>query len=384
MPSLSSRTLAAFALVALLLLPASPAEAAETSGADVALVPPGEVVRDDLYAGAVSVLISGRVEGDLVAAAAERVVIDGVVEGSVTVLTPELIVRGSVGGSVRAAGGTVTILGSVGKDLVASSLRVVLGPDSTIGGEVLLWSRRVDSRGTVEADFRGSASRIDLAGSVGGRVDVSVGRLRVVDNLTVDGDLAYRSRQEAEGLGQAEVTGTVVQRTELPPNIRLRALGLLGRLLAIVFVAIAAVTVVWSWPEETQRAARRVWSPRSWLLGAALFMSPVLVLGLGWLVLWLAPPAAGLPLVLVLLPVFLATLGAIAVAALAAAVPVATAFGSALFRALGPYGATLGGSLILGAAWMLPWVGLLVPIVTLPLGLGAWLRSRGQPVEAND
>lgn len=368
----------------MLSLAAAPAEAAETSGADVALVPPGEVVRDDLYAGALSVVISGTVEGDLVAAAAERVVIEGEVKGSVTVLTPELIVRGSVGGSVRSAGGTVTVLGSVGKDIVTSSLRIHLGPDSTVGGELLFWSRRVESLGTLEGSLRGSASRIDLSGSIGGRVDVTVGRLRVVAPVSVGGDLAYRSSHEIEGLDQAEVSGTVTQRAELPPNIRLRALGLLGRLLAIVFVAIAAVTVIWSWPEMTVRAADHVWSIRSWLLGAALFLSPVVVVGVGWLVLSLAPPAAGLPLVAVLLPVLLATLGAVAVAALAAAVPVASAFGSALFRALGPYGATLGGSLVLGAIWMLPWIGWMVPVVTLPLGLGGWLRSRAQPAAVTD
>ncbi len=384
MRSLSSRLLAALGLVVLLVVPASAAEAAETSGADVALVPAGEVVNDDLYAGALTVVVAGTVEGDLVAAAAERVVIDGEVKGSVTVLSPELIIRGAVGGSVRAAGGTVTVLGSVGKDIVASALRIELGPASSVGGEVLFWSRRVESRGTVLGNVRGSASRIDMAGSIGGRVDVTVGRLRVVGLLTVGGDLAYRSGSEIEGLEMAEVSGTVVQRSELPPNIRLRALGLLGRLLAIVFVAIAAVTVVWCWPDATERASRRVWSVRSWLLGTALFSIPLLVVGLGWLVLRFAPPAAGLPLVLVLLPVLLAILGALAVAALAAAVPVATAFGSALFRALGSYGATLGGALILGAAWMLPWVGWLVPALALPLGLGAWLRSRPQPAEAID
>ena len=368
----------------MLSLATSPAQAAETSGADVAIVPPGEVVRDDLYAGALSVVISGTVEGDLVAAAAERVVIDGEVKGSVTVLSPELIVRGSVGGSVRAAGGTITILGSVGKDIVTSSLRVHLGPASTVGGEMLFWSRRVESLGTLEGNLRGSASRIDLSGSIGGRVDVTVGRLRVVGPVSVGGDVAYRSRHEIEGLEQADISGTVTQRAELPPNIRIRALGLLGRLLAIVFVAIAAVTVIWSWPEMTARAAGHVGSIRSWLLGAALLVSPLLVVAVGWLVLRLAPPAAGLPLVVVLLPVFLATLGAVAVAALAAAVPVATAIGSALFRSLGAYGATLGGSLVLGAVWMLPWVGWLVPVVTLPLGLGGWFRSRGQPAVGTD
>lgn len=378
MRSRSRRRLSVLALTGALLLPAIPALAAETSGAGVALVPENQVVDDDLYAGALSVIVDGTVTGDLVAAAAERVVIDGEVVGSVTALAPEVIVRGRVGGSVRVASGTLVILGEVAKDVVTSSWRVEFGPESTVGGEVLFWSRRAVFTGAVERLVHGSASRIDMAGSVGGRVEVSTGRLVVTGPLTISGDLAYRSGREAEGLDQAEVGGTVVRRAELPANIRVRALVLLARMLAILFVAIAAVTVVWCWPDNTRRAARKARSPRSWLAGSAWFLSPLLVLGVGWAVLRFAPAAASLPLIAVLLPVLLALLGALAMASILAAIPVATAVGSAVFRRLGVNGATLGGALVLGAAWMLPWVGWLVPVVSIPLGLGAWMSSWSQ------
>src|SRR5690606_29751262 len=100
----------AFALAILVLFPlALPALAAETSGADVALVPADPVLDDDLTAGAISVVIPESVDGATIAAAAGRVVIEGEVTGSVTALAPEVGVRGRVGGDVRVAAGTLVI-----------------------------------------------------------------------------------------------------------------------------------------------------------------------------------------------------------------------------------------------------------------------------------
>jgi len=367
----------AFALAILVLFPlALPALAAETSGADVGLVPADRVVDDDLYAGAISVVILGTVDGDLIAAAAERVVIEGEVTGSVTALAPEVVVRGRVGGDVRTASGTLAIDGDVGGDIVTSSWTVRLGPGSKVGGEVLFWSRRVTASGTIQGTFRGSASRIELGGVVHGNVEVSTGHLTAA-GLTVDGDLSYRSGREAEGLAQAVIGGTVVRRAELPPNIRVRAMAVMGRLIAVVLVAIVAVTVVWCWPLTTERAARRVRSLKSVLVGFGVMLSPLLVLGLGWLALRFAPPAAGLPLLAVLAPLFLGLVAILGLTALISTVPTAAAVGTAFFRRRGIHGATLGGALVLGLCWLVPWVGWLVPLITIPVGIGAWLTAPG-------
>jgi len=377
---LRSRTPALFLLSAgLLLIGTAPAWAAETSNSDIVIIREGDVVHDDLYAGAMTVVIIGEVDGDLVAFAAEEIRIEGTVTGSVTAVAPSVSVSGLVGGSVRAAAREVSVTGSVSGDLVTTAVKVTMGADSVIAGDALVWAFQLSAGGSIGHDLTGTQRTLEMAGVVGGDVEVAVGRLNVVDDLRVEGDLGFRSDREAEGLELASVGGTVVHKATLPPNLRVRALFLFARLMAIIFLTIAAVTTVWGWPQRSQAAADRVvvkpW--KNWLYGAAVFVSPLLVMAATGVVLGLAPPAAGLPFLGLALPLTLALLGLLLVVSMVAGVPVAARIGKRLFARTGSFGAVLAGSIILGLAWMLPLVGWLVPLIALPLGLGSWILSRG-------
>jgi hypothetical protein len=282
-----------------------------------------------------------------------------------------------VEGSVRAVGGEVVVTGEIGGDVVMTAVDATLSPDSVVGGDVLAWVNTLSALGSIGGDLTGAQRSLELAGSIGGNVDVDVGRLRVVDTLTVGGDLGYRSNRQAEGLELATVTGAVVQKETLPPNIRVRALALFARILAIVFLAIASVTIVWSWPTRSATAADMMMSSpwKNWLYGAVFFFSPVIV-GVGtWLILTVAPPIASLPLLALVLPLLVALLGVLMVVALGAGAPVAIRVGKRVNKNWSHFGAVLAGSTVLGLLWCIPLVGWLVPIITLPLGLGAWLRS---------
>ncbi len=361
----------------LVLSAALPALAAETSNSEIVIIRESDVVDDDLYAGAITVRVIGVIDGDLIAFAAEQVVIDGRVTGSVMAISPRVIVTGTVEGSLRVVANDLVVSGSVGGDVVTAALDVRLEPDSIIDGEVLAWVNEMSALGRVEGGISGTQRRLDIAGEIGRSVDVSVSRLRVVAPLTVGGDLGYRSSRVADGLERATVSGTVVQRATLPPNLRVRALGVLARFLTVLFLTVAAVTTVWGWPARTARAADRVgvkpW--RSWLAGASVFFSPLLVAVATGLVISRAPPSAGLPLLALVVPLFLALLGLLMVVSLAAGVPVAARLGKLVFKSLGIYGSTLAGSVLLGILWLLPWVGWLVPLIAMPLGLGSWILS---------
>lgn len=384
MRSLSRAGLLLISAVVLVVAVATPAQAAELAANDVVLVREGVVVPDDLYAAGLSVRISGEVRGDLIATAAEELVIDGLVTGSVTAVAGSVTINGTVEGSVRVIANRLTVNGTIGRDLVLSVVTTRLEPGSHIGGEVVGFGLRMSALGTIEGDVTGTQRRLDLAGHVGGNIVISSNRLTVVDRLTVDGNLSYRSGRDAQGIENAEVTGTITRRTPLPPNIRIRALGLFARGMVALFLTIAAVTVVWGWPAQSRAATERVgvkpW--KNWLYGAGIFLSPlILVLGAA-IILRLAPAAAGLPLVLVMVPIVLALIGILLALALIAGIPVAARLGSRLFRKFGPLGSLVAGSLFLGLVWMFPFVGILVPLVALPLGLGAWILSRsGSTVE---
>ncbi len=356
---------------------AIPAQAAETANSEFVIIRPDDVLEDDLYAGAIKVSIEGEIDGDLIAFAADEVVIEGSVTGSVTAVAPRVTIKGSVGGSLRVVARSLVVNGSVGRDIVVTAVDVQLAEGSSVGADVLAWVLNMEALGRIGQNLEGTQRTLALAGSVDGDVDVSVGQLTVVDDLKVSGDLGYRSESTAEGLERAEVGGVVVHKTPLPPNIRIRALGLFGRFLVILLLTIAALSTTWGWPTRTVAAIEKVnVAPvRAWLLGAVVMASPLFLMAIGALLLTLAPPSASLPLLLILGPLVLAAVGVVLAASLVAGIPTVGRVGGLLFRKLEIYGAILAGSAVVGFLWMLPVVGWLIPPIVLPLGLGGWYLS---------
>jgi hypothetical protein len=363
---------------------ATPALAAETSNSEFVIIREDDVFPDDLYAGAIRVVVEGTLEGDLVAFAAEEIVINGTVTGSVFAVTPQITLNGEIGGSLRVTANRLDIAGRVDGDVVGAIVSAGLAPDSEVTGEVLLWAWNADVLGTIGADLTGTQRNLELAGDVGGDVEVSASRLEVVDDLAVGGDLGYRSESDAEGLDRATVDGAVVPESPLPPNLRVRALGLLGRFLVVIFLSIAALSVVYLWPRRSSRViAGAGQSPvRKWLRGSTILFSPIIGMALTGVLLGLAPAAAALPLLAVFVPVILALVGLAFALSLVAGAPIAGWLGGVLFKRLDLYGAILAGSLLIGAVWYVPILGWVAPLIVLPWGLGSWMTAWGQSAEA--
>jgi cytoskeletal protein CcmA (bactofilin family) len=368
-------------VIVFVLASAGPASAAETASSEIVIIRDGDTVSGDLYAAGVRVVIEGRVEGDLVAFAAEDVVISGEVTGSVLAIAHSVTIDGDVGESVRVSTGNLTISGSIGVDLVAAAFGVDLDSGSEIGGDALVWAIDLKSAGAIGDGLGGSQRTLELEGTVEGDVDVSVSRLLISGPLQVGGDLGYRSPSEAEGLDRVSVGGVVARKTPLPPNIRVRAIGLLARFLVVLALTSTALLVGWGWPRRTGLAGERARGQtlRSFAYGAVVVLSPLLLTGVAAVVVGLAPASASLPLLALFGPLIVATAGIVLVLSLLAGVPAVLAAGRALPGDRGMFGAILAGSILAGVVWFIPILGWIVPLVALPVGLGAWLLSfRGE------
>ncbi len=387
MPSRSKQlTLAAVAASFILGL-SPPASAAETASSELVIIREGDTVDGDLYATGVRVIIEGVVEGDLVAFAAEEVTISGQVTGSVLAVAPRVALSGDIGGSLRASANRIEVSGSVGADLVGAAISVNLDSSSEVSEDVVVWAFNLNAAGTIGSALEGSQRTVGLQGVVNGDVDVSVRRLTITGPLEVAGDLGYRSAVEAEGLDQAAIGGAVVHRSPLPPNIRVRALGLLAKFLAVLGLTTAAVLVTWGWPGRTRRAAEHIRKQplKAFGFGALIMLSPLLLGAVAALLAGLTPAAASLPLLAIFGPLVLATAGLVLVLSLIAGVPTVLALGELLPPNFALYGSVLAGSALVAVVWMVPLVGLLVPLLVLPTGLGGWmlsLRGDREPVTA--
>jgi hypothetical protein len=356
--------------------PSVPASA-ETIQSDLVLVREEDVITEDLYAAGNRVDVLGRVEGDLVAVAFEEVLIAGEVTGDVVAISSRVVVSGVVGGSIRIAAGTVIIEGSVGDDALVAGWDTSTGADSEIGRDVLVWGRRAFHRGDAGRDFRGSLISLELSGKVGDSVDISVRRVELAATAEIGGDLGYSSQREATIEQGAVVGGSVIRRSPTVLNVRVRALRVLTSILILLGLQSIGLLAIWGWPVRARQAAAAVRG--GWLrclgTGWLTLAVPAGLIAASGLVIAAAPPAAGLPLVLVLAPLAMAILGVVMAASMLAPVPVAASLGLRLAPKRSIFAAYLIGTLVVALLGLVPMAIWILVVILMPIGIGGWLRS---------
>ncbi len=393
----------------------------EVRGGKDVTVAAGQVVPDDLYASGETVRIEGTVHGDLVAAARE-IVIAGTVEGDVLAAAQSITITGTVGDDARIAG-QVLHLGPearLGDDLVAAGFSLETEDGSEVAGTTRFFGYQALLAGEVSEGLAGSMGALELAGPIHGDVDVEVGPrgeeappmlwptpvpipqvapgLEVAGTAQVGGALRYESPTEGEIDPAAEIAGGVDYRK--PPPKPEEGAGPLETVAQHVrrFVALLLVGLLLLWlaPRWTARLAETVWTRP--------------LPSLGWGIVLLAVAAVG-ALVIALVTGFLAavrgfaTLGGLVATAIAggalaeiawvvavvlacvylAPVVVALAGGRWALARGGPFtggrrfAALALGVLVLVVLVVIPYLGKLISIAALLLGLGSlWLGVAGR------
>ena len=368
---------ATLALLALVLtsvtLGALPA-AAERTQSDFVLIREGETVTEDLYAAGDVILIAGLIEGDLVATAFTEIRITGEVRGSVFALASRVVIDGAVGGSVRAAAGTIEVNGDVGDDVFAAGLDVLVGSEAEVGRDTLVWANDAALGGRVERNIEGQFRSGSVAANVAGNVDITVGALSVSPVAEIAGDLIYVSDEEAVIRDGAEIGGSVIAESVLPPNVRIRALYLLVKVLVGLAVVALGLGLIWSFPERSREATHAVFERPALALvwGAGLASIPVAMALIVWLFVSLSPAATGLPLLLVFAPLVIAAFAVLVVALLSAPVPVGAAIGRRIGPARSIYAWFVIGAVVLAILSLVPVLGVIVMIIGSLVGLGGW------------
>ena len=226
-----------------LLVAADAPQALRTASASIFLIRDGDVVEESLYVAASVVRIAGTIEGDLVVVARDHLDVSGRVEGDVIGFATTADITGVVTGSVRLAGVDLDIGGDVGRDVVGVGRDVYLG--GSVGADTLVWSRSLIAGGEVGHDMGGRTfGRTIIGGTVGRDVEMTVGRMVVLDGAHVVEDLGYRSSRAAVIDPGAVIGGTAVHRLPLAPDFRVRAWWLmLGFVAFMLFLAVGILTI---------------------------------------------------------------------------------------------------------------------------------------------
>ena len=337
-------------------------------------------VDDDLYLAGGNINVQGRVDGD-VTIAGGQITLGDEVTGDATVAGGQIRIGGPVGDDLRVAGGDIAILSDVTDDVIAAGGSVELGPESAVGGDVVTGAGRSVVRGTVQGDLTAGSGEVVISGTVRGNVDLQAEQVMLEPTARIEGDLSYVSPNEATLHNGAQVLGSTTRQAprmsimgvEVEDNSFNRAVAaVVGQVqwflgtLAVGLLLLLVLPTTFRSVQETLKSSP--WS--SLAMGIGVLVVPIAIAILGVIAIVIGG-IAGTPVAVVPLATYIVLL--------ALATPVVALFiGRFLLnRAASPEPAAwlslVLGSIILALIGLVPFLNILVGVLTIIFGFGAWL-----------
>jgi hypothetical protein len=333
----------------------------------------------DRFAAGGRVSVDESVTGDLIAAGGD-VTLNAEVGGDLVVAGGSVRLTGSGSQGLYAAGGSVDINARITRNARVAGGSVSLGPIGQIAGNATFAGGEVVVRGGIGGYLQAGGGRVYLDGPVGGDVEVAGESIELGPNARIEGRLRYTSQNEVIRAAGAEVKGGI-ERLAGEDAARSRfsrftggGLGLAWSLGLMVAAALFAGVLpgLASWLGDTLQQ-RFGWSLLAGFI--ALVCIPVATL-------ILLVTLIGAPLAIAAIAAYLALL-------LTGYVASGVGAGSLALRRWRPeraastawrVGAAAVGMFVIVLLGKLPWLGGLVGLAALLLGIGALLMQlRRQP-----
>lgn len=345
----------------------------------------------DVYVVSGALTVRGTIEGSLYIFSGNADVLSTAsIRDDLIIATGQVVVDGSVGDDLLAASGSVALSGSVGDNVSIAAGDITTRSAFSAGRDVSLAVGEATIDGSVGRWLNLAADRVNVLATVTDGVRGHVDRLIVEEEATINGVVSVAGTTQPVVDDRATVTGAVEwsERVEdLPSNASVVGAGAAGALFAgsaagvakllsnFIFGFLGSVLLgallLWLWPHGFQSVvARAQWFPRkSGLIGLIIAIVAPFVLIVLLVTLVGAPFALLLGLVLFALgvmstPVVGLWLGRWLLKRRTK--PVHDVWAMSL------------GVLILSLIIAVPFVGILVKIAMVAMGLGAgWLTLRG-------
>ncbi|MFC1726919.1 hypothetical protein ACFL0Y_00135 [Patescibacteria group bacterium] len=263
-----------------------------------------EINHDYLNAGE-SVTISGVVNGDVYLAGV-NVIVDGQVNGDLLVAAGNLSLLGEVSGDVRAVGSHVLVNGLVGKNMSFAGGTLVTTEQSVITGSLMAAGSNLEINGPIGLDAQVYAKELTLNNQIGRDLKGGFEVLTLTSGASINGNLDYKSPQEAEIVGgvvggltnyEKVATGSVKKSQE--KNRPLKKPNLFTGLPSLIFTFFLGWFFIRLFPQRAKGVVD--------VLGSRLFLS--FGLGLVFLIMlapffvFLALTIIGIPFIPLLIPV---------------------------------------------------------------------------------
>lgn len=165
-------------------------------------------VNDDYYVAGGTVNIDADITGDLVVSGGD-LFIGHRVHGDVIAAGGSVNIDGEILDDVRVAGGEIIIDATVGDDLILAGGEIKVSSATSTGGEAWLAGGDVYMAGTVNNGLNIGAGNIRISGTIHGDVELEGGDIQILEGALIDGNLHYKSPNEAKIHPDAKITGNV-------------------------------------------------------------------------------------------------------------------------------------------------------------------------------
>lgn len=329
--------------------------------------PHGDEGSANVYMTGTEVRPTGPIQGDLVAAAG-RISVEHPIEGDAVLAAGSIDVRSRIGEDLRVAGGFVTLAGKVEGEALIVGGSIAFGPDSVVRGRTWLAGGDVAVAGRFQNDIRVYASNVLVLGQITGNAHFFGAQIEVLSNARIDGNVTYVSNTPIKIHPGAVVRGTVSREAGRLPILHLPGWPPFRPLLMFGLLAAGALLLA-LFPRFTASAVQTVHA------------SPLGSLGLGTAIFFSLPPVILLLVITIIgIPIALMLAGIYAAALLAGFLVAAFFVGERLHRFVrkrntAAYWTRIGtlavALIILWLVRHIPYVGVLLILVALVIGLGA-------------
>ncbi len=278
------------AVVLLLLLTSFGPSNAEVRQGDEVSIAKDEVIDDDVYVFAQKVTVDGTIKGDLIVFA-QQININGSVDGDLIAAAQQVLINGKVSDDARIACQVLTLQDGtdISDDLIAAGYSLECTKGSRIGGEVKFAGYQSIFAGRVEKKVKLASANCQLSGSFGDDIEAVVEGgdysaaglwgveiptvpkgLTVTESTDIAGNLKYQSTREADINPESKIAGKVEHSkiesdVAQPPTITNRAIDFAKQFFALFLIGLLVVYICPKWTGQVvNNVGRRPLASLGW------------------------------------------------------------------------------------------------------------------------
>ncbi|BAZ41028.1 hypothetical protein NIES4101_69900 [Calothrix sp. NIES-4101] len=226
-------------IAALLFIYISPALSINAIAEKQITISANQVIDDDLYLSGEILTIDGTIKGDAILSGS-KITVNGTVDGDLIAAGQTITINGTIRDDVRIAGQVLRIdsQAKIADDLIAAGASLENKLGSSIGGDVSFFGAQALLAGTVNKNVLGAMNSLQLRGSVGQNMRVTVigdpnplkapfipkpevtipdipEGLTILNNAKIGGKLTYKSTKDAQIEQKSQIIAGIT-REELP------------------------------------------------------------------------------------------------------------------------------------------------------------------------